>query len=57
MEKPKDIGLVVVTKREALYMKVRDAAIQRIEQQKEAADVDNELLKLSKKIIEEEHAL
>jgi len=53
----KDIGLKVATKREALYIKVRDAAISRIESAEEHIDIDKEILKVAERIIAEENAL
>ena len=54
MEKSKDIGLVVATKREALFMKVRDNLIQRIEAYSEEMEVAEAQLKQAKEIIKEE---
>ncbi len=56
MEKSKDIGLVVATKREALFMKVRDVKKQVIQNAEEDIEVWKEDLKRAEEIIKEENA-
>ena len=52
--KPKDIGLVVATKTEALWIQVRDVRIAKIQELEDSLIVEKEVLKLAEKIIKEE---
>ena len=54
MEKIKDIGLVVATKREAIWIQVRDNGKASIEDLEKRLEVEKEVLKLAEKIIKEE---
>ncbi|KKL71226.1 hypothetical protein LCGC14_2097060 [marine sediment metagenome] len=51
---PKDLGLVVATKREALWMKVKDKALAHIVQMEEEIDINKELVVIANKIIAKE---
>ena len=50
----KDIGLKVATKKEALWMKVRDTTKQRISQLEDDIEINKEILKRAEQIISEE---
>ena len=52
--KENPLGLVVATKREALWMKVRDIRKENIKDKEDTLMVEREVLKLAEKIIEEE---
>ena len=54
MEKNKDIGLVVATKREALWIEVRNIRKEQIEVLEKRLVVEKEVLKRAEEIIEEE---
>ena len=56
MKSKEDIGLVVVTKREALFMKVRDINQKLIDNAKEDIEVYTETVKRAEEVIKEEHA-
>ena len=50
----KDIKIATI--REALWIKVRDAAISRIQNAKDNMEIDTEILKRAEEIIKEENA-
>ena len=54
MNKNKDIGLKVATKRGALWTNVKETAEQRIQALGNDLEVNKEVVKLAEKIIEEE---
>ncbi len=56
MEKSKDIGLVVATKREAMWIEIRDNAKENLKKLETQLAISTEILKRAEEIIKEEHA-
>ena len=54
MKVPKDLGLVVATKKEALWMRVKENAIAKIISLEDDLDVNKEIVILANKIIAKE---
>ena len=51
------LDIVIGTKREALWMRVRDLALERIKTAQEDLEVQEEVVKRAKEIIKEENAI
>ena len=56
MKKPKDIGLKIATKREALWIRGKENLIKHIQNLEDDLEVNKEYLKTAEKIIKEENA-
>ncbi len=54
MKKPKDIGLKVATKREALWLRIKDNQEKDISDLKDVIEAKEEYLKVAERIIQEE---
>ncbi len=54
MEKPKDIGLKIATKKEAMWMSIKEEALSTLEIYKKQLAIVEETLKNAEKIIQEE---